>query len=119
MSTRTLRRALCALAATGLFATSLLTGQVSAQTPESPATGMGCEAVSAATPVAGGMMDHSGHGGEMPMGTPGHNGMTHEAEFDLMYIDMMIPHHESIIALATVARFDHLTIEVHPLPKAG
>ena len=53
---RLLRRALCALAATGLFATSLLTGQVSAQTPESPATGMGCEAVSAATPVAGGMM---------------------------------------------------------------
>jgi uncharacterized protein (DUF305 family) len=33
---------------------------------------------------------HAGHGMAM-------------AEFDLMYIDMMIPHHESIIALATVA----------------
>jgi len=36
-------------------------------------------------------------------------GMDHgdmEAEFDLMYIDMMIPHHESIIALAEVAQYE-------------
>jgi uncharacterized protein (DUF305 family) len=87
---------------------------VSAQTPEDPATGTGpgCEAVPNATPAAGGMMDHSGHGGDMPMpaGTPVQGGMMHDAEFDLMYIDMMIPHHESIIALATVA-VDELT---HP-----
>jgi len=74
----------------------------SAQTPEAA----GCAAV--ATPAAG-MIDHGhgGHGMSTPammedhhMGTPG---MMHEAEFDLMYIDMMIPHHESIMALAEVA----------------
>jgi uncharacterized protein (DUF305 family) len=112
MFSSTFRRALCALAATGLFATTLIAGPVSAQTPEGPAigTGAGCQAVEAGTPESGGMMDHSGHGAVMPMGTPGHGGMMHEAEFDLMYIDMMIPHHESIIALATVA-VDELT---HP-----
>jgi uncharacterized protein (DUF305 family) len=111
MITSRFRRALCALAATGLFATSLIAGPVSAQTPEGPRTGAGCEAVpAAATPAAGGMMDHSAHGSGMPMGTPDHGGMIQAAEFDLMYIDMMIPHHESIIALATVAR-DELT---HP-----
>ena len=41
------------------------------------------------------------------MATPG-AGQMHVTEYDLMYIDMMIPHHESIIALATVAR-DELT----------
>jgi uncharacterized protein (DUF305 family) len=41
---------------------------------------------------------------EMPMaGTPG-AGTDHMAmEFDQMYIDMMIPHHESIIAMAQAA----------------
>ena len=112
MLTRNLRRALCALAATGLFAASLIANPASAQTPDAPAPGMGCAAVAAGTPAVGGMMDHSGHGSGSPMsmGTPGHGGMMHEAEFDLMYIDMMIPHHESIIALATVA-VDELT---HP-----
>jgi uncharacterized protein (DUF305 family) len=42
--------------------------------------------------------DHAGHG-DMDHGTP-MAGM----EFDLAYIDMMIPHHESVIALAEIAR---------------
>jgi uncharacterized protein (DUF305 family) len=52
--------------------------------------------VGGSTPVA---MTH-----EMPMaGTPA-AGMDHMAmEFDQMYIDMMIPHHQSIIALAQAA----------------
>ncbi len=105
-----LRPAFGVLMAAGLLAGTLSAGPASAQTPESQAPGVGCEAVPAATPAAGGMMDHNGHGGSMPMGTPGHGDMMHVAEYDLMYIDMMIPHHESIIALATVAR-DELT---HP-----
>jgi uncharacterized protein (DUF305 family) len=69
--------------------------------------------------------DHDSHHGdnstpeavgcEVPMGTPGmtgHGDMTGTPgaspragmiEFDLAYIDMMIPHHESVIALAEVA----------------
>jgi uncharacterized protein (DUF305 family) len=75
---------------------------VSAQTPAPT----GCDAVAGsggnhamaheATPMA------SMHG--MDQGTP-MAGMV-EAEFDLLYIDMMIPHHESIIALAEVARYE-------------
>ncbi len=57
-----------------------------ASTPSAGMTGMGHGAMHDSTPMAG----HAGH--DMPM-----------AEFDLMYIDMMIPHHESIIALAEVA----------------
>jgi len=96
-----------AVIATGLLAGTLGAGSAAAQTPES--TGAGCSGV-VATPAAGqGMMGH-GHGGHgTAMATPG-TGQMHVAEYDLMYIDMMIPHHESIIALATVAR-DELT---HP-----
>ena len=47
------------------------------------------------TPMAG--MDHGG----MSMGTP-MAGMA--MEFDQLYIDMMIPHHASIVAMAHVAR---------------
>jgi uncharacterized protein (DUF305 family) len=109
MLTRKIRRAVWILAATGLFATTLIAGPASAQTPASPVAGMGCGTVTGGTPTAGGMMEHGEHGSMMS--TPGHaGGMMHEAEYDLMYIDMMIPHHESIIALATVA-VDELT---HP-----
>jgi len=42
---------------------------------------------------------------EMPMATTPATSMDHMAmEFDQMYIDMMIPHHESIIAMAQAAR---------------
>jgi uncharacterized protein (DUF305 family) len=53
-------------------------------------TAYSCEAV--ATPAAG--TDHGG----MDMGTPAAT-----AEFDQLYIDMMIPHHASIIALSQAA----------------
>jgi uncharacterized protein (DUF305 family) len=102
------------LALAGIFSASMLGASVaaSAQTPDV----QGCAAV--ATPAATGhqhgemhnstpaAMDH----GSMHQATPapsGHDHMAgHEAEFDLMYIDMMIPHHESIIALAEVAQHE-------------
>lgn len=76
-----------------LFA-SLTGAYAAAQTPEREMAG--CD--EAGTPMAG--MDHGamGHG----EGTPGME--MEQVEFDLMYIDMMIPHHESIIALAQVAQ---------------
>jgi len=47
--------------------------------------------------TAGTPMPSMGHGG-MEMGTP-----TSTAEFDQLYIDMMIPHHASIVALSQAA----------------
>lgn len=44
----------------------------------------------------------AGHGG-MSSATPADHAMGEMVEFDLAYIDMMIPHHQSIIALAQVA----------------
>ncbi|MCC2629554.1 MAG: hypothetical protein K0S14_3204 [Thermomicrobiales bacterium] len=78
---------------------------LSVMTPMSPVQTAAQEATPAMTDacVAGagtpGAMTH-----EMPMaGTPA-AGMDHMAmEFDQMYIDMMIPHHESIIAMAQAA----------------
>ncbi|CAN5779746.1 DUF305 domain-containing protein [soil metagenome] len=79
---------------------ALLPGAINAQgaTP-SPSS---CEDVmpSTSTPMAGhgamGASTPEGHEmGEMEMGGMG--------EFDLAYIDMMIPHHQSIIAMAQVA----------------
>lgn len=49
----------------------------------------------------GGMMH-----GDMPMGTPGAGmpGMAMDPDqFDLMFIDMMIPHHESAVVMAQIA----------------
>lgn len=66
--------------------TDALTCADVASTPTAGMAGMDHGAMHGSTPMAG----HAGH--DMPM-----------AEFDLMYIDMMIPHHESIIALAEVA----------------
>ncbi len=91
-----LRAVTCAfaLAAMLTMATSL-----SAQTPAPT----GCDAVAGpgdnhgmaheATPAAG-------------MHAMDHGTSTSEVEFDLLYIDMMIPHHESIIALAEVAQHE-------------
>jgi uncharacterized protein (DUF305 family) len=63
-----------------------------------------CEAVTTASPIAG--MDG------MAMGTPAsdHDMEGQSVEFDQLYIDMMIPHHQSIIAMAQAAR-DRLTDE--------
>jgi uncharacterized protein (DUF305 family) len=48
-------------------------------------------------------MDHAGTGG-MEMGTPGANmAMETDVEFDQLYIDMMLPHHGSIVAMAQAA----------------
>jgi uncharacterized protein (DUF305 family) len=77
----------------------------SAAQEATPATTSSCETMMTASPMAG--MDG------MAMGTPavGEHDMTGErVEFDQLYIDMMVPHHESIIALAEVAQ-DRLTDE--------
>lgn len=87
MNTR-LRKTLRTFAATGVLIASMIGVSAVAQTPE--AVGCGPAATPAATP---GMMEHG-------MGT---QEMMHEMEFDQLYIDMMIPHHESIIAMAEVA----------------
>lgn len=115
----TIHKAARMLALAGTLSISMLGVNASAQTPEV----LGCADV--ATPAAMSGMDH----GSMDMGTPaaGMAGMDHgsmgtstpaagmdhgtmtgmeEVEFDLMYIDMMIPHHESIIALAEVAQYE-------------
>src|SRR5215207_1817255 len=62
-----------------------------------------CEAAMTASPMAG-----------MAMGTPAaagdHDMGGSSVDFDQLYIDMMMPHHESIIALAQAAQ-DRLTDE--------
>lgn len=63
-----------------------VTTRATESTPEPKA--VGCS-------VPSGAPDTSGHG--TPMAS------MHEVEFDQMYIDMMMPHHASIIALAEVA----------------
>jgi uncharacterized protein (DUF305 family) len=100
------RRAICALSAAGLLATSLFMSPVAAQSSDATPVAAGCAGVAPAASSAGsGMMGHGDHG-SMPA-TPDHGaGMMHGADFDLMYIDMMIPHHESIIALAEVAQHE-------------
>lgn len=99
---KTITRALTTTALTAtLFATSSIAFAQSGHsghemgTPEASATPWSCEM----TPGMGGM----------DMGTPmamgGHNMATMNGEypFDQLYIDMMIPHHQSIIALAEAA----------------
>jgi uncharacterized protein (DUF305 family) len=81
---------------------SMMGAPVVAQTPQAG----GCAAI--ATPAVS--TDMHQHHGDMHESTPesmpemDHGDM--HIEFDLMYIDMMIPHHESIIALADVARYE-------------
>ncbi len=71
-----------------------------------PAMTDSCETAMPASPMAG--MEG------MAMGTPAaegdHDMAAMSVEFDQMYIDMMIPHHASIIALAQAAQ-DRLTDE--------
>ena len=94
------------LALAGILSASIAGAALpaSAQTPEA----LGCAAV--ATPAASGH-DHGTMHDDMHEATPapmdhGDHGAMQEADFDLMYIDMMIPHHESIIALAEVAQHE-------------
>jgi uncharacterized protein (DUF305 family) len=65
-----------------------------------PTTRYSCEIVATASPMAG--MEG------MAMGTPaakgGHDMAGQTVEFDQMYIDMMVPHHASIIAMAQAAQ---------------
>lgn len=80
--------------AAGMISTSLLGNSAVAQTPATAS----CDQVGtpvAATPA----MDHGDHGGA----TPAMDMQMGQVEFDLLYIDMMLPHHESIVALAGVA----------------
>jgi uncharacterized protein (DUF305 family) len=83
------------LAGAGVISTIVAGMPALAQTPAA----VGCTAEG--TPQGMGGMGHEGHG-EMSHGTP-MAGM-HDVEFDQMYIDMMLPHHASIIALAEVAQ---------------
>ena len=78
----------------GVFSGSMLGATTVAQTPET----LGCDQVG--TPAAA--MDSMDHG-SMDNGdaTPGME--MQQVEFDQMYIDMMLPHHDSIVALAQVA----------------
>lgn len=70
----------------------------SCETAATPEAGHGHHAATpAATPVTPGAADHAGHGDHGDMATP----TTYE--FDLVYIDMMLPHHESVVALAQAA----------------
>lgn len=72
----------------GIFSASLISATGVAQTPDAA----GCSDVG--TPAASmGAMDH-GSMDDMAMS---------EVEFDQLYIDMMLPHHGSIVALAEVA----------------
>jgi uncharacterized protein (DUF305 family) len=84
---KTLRRFVIA----NVLVASLLGAHAVAQTPAEA----GCD--QAGTPMAA--MDH----GSMAQGeaTPGMD--MEQVEFDQLYIDMMLPHHDSIIALAEVA----------------
>jgi uncharacterized protein (DUF305 family) len=105
-----MKTAIRTLALAGVLGASLMGATTVAQTPAAS----GCGDI--ATPASGmadyGHGGHDGHGMSTPEMTEGHGdhdmgtpGMMKEekVEFDLMYIDMMIPHHESIMALAGVA----------------
>ncbi len=77
----------------GVVAVSLLGGiTTTAQTPEAASCDL------AGTPVSGmGAMGHGDHGDATPAMDMA------QVEFDQLYIDMMLPHHGSIVALAGVA----------------
>jgi uncharacterized protein (DUF305 family) len=65
-----------------------------------PATTYSCETAAAASPMAG----MKGMATGTPAAESGHDMAGQSVEFDQMYIDMMIPHHASIIALAQAAQ---------------
>lgn len=94
---KTLLRAVsCAFA---LAAMLIIPTSLSAQTPAPT----GCDAVDMSGDSHG--MAHEGTP-TAGMHTMDHGTPMAEVEFDLLYIDMMIPHHESIIALAEVAQHE-------------
>ncbi len=91
----------------GVIAASLLGGlATSAQTPEAASCDLaGTPTVATPAMDHGGAhdatpaIDHGAHGGA----TPAMDMQASQAEFDQLYIDMMLPHHGSIVALAAVA----------------
>ena len=102
-----------ALALMALVMSLALVGAGSASTPTpndqdshheatpTSTTGTCVATPSASSDAAGGMMSSTPMGGNM-MATP-MPGSTMTIEFDLMFIDMMIPHHESAVAMAQIA----------------
>lgn len=74
---------------------ALLPGATNAQDATPPPSSCADVMPSMSTPMAG----HE----TMSAATPADHAMGEMVEFDLAYIDMMIPHHQSIIALAQVA----------------
>lgn len=106
MSCTTFERTVARGVAFGALGISLLLvspapslGQGAATPGASPETAWSCDAMG--TPVANN--EHSEHGQGM-----GESDMHDEVEFDQLYIDMMLPHHGSIIALSEAA-LPHLT----------
>ncbi len=90
------------LALVGALAATMFGASAIAQTPNPE----GCAVVgaqAATTAAETSSMDHRAHT-ETTAPANGTADVAHEVDFDLMYIDMMIPHHESIIALAEVAQ---------------
>lgn len=105
-----LRRTLAALTISSFLIGGVTAGAVAGPlTPAAQVTSTySCDAPSTmSTPTADMDMGGMDHGMAMPESTAsassGQATTTMPMEFDLHYIDMMIPHHESIIALAQVA----------------
>jgi uncharacterized protein (DUF305 family) len=90
-SRQSVRARVVALIATVLMCGASLAGSAAAHDDATPAVAASCQVATptAATPA----MNH----GDMAMD------ITMDVEFDQLYIDMMIPHHGSIVALAEFA----------------
>lgn len=102
--TRTTATTLAALAG-GLLLT-VMPGSTLATQPDATPEALTCADVLATPSDTMAGMDHGGMNSSTPMADMDHGtplAEMEQVEFDLMYIDMMIPHHESIIALSQVA----------------
>ncbi len=99
MAIRTIA-ARCSIVAVLFILTFSAAYSSSAQTPV--ATGIGC--VAAGTPTDG-THEHKEHSSSSEDHSMDGHAMV-AVPFDLFYIDMMIPHHASVIALAEVARYE-------------
>ena len=98
--TRTTATSFAALA--GSLILTVMPGSTLATQPEA----LTCADVLATPSDTMAGMDHGGMNSSTPMADMDHGtplAEMEQVEFDLMYIDMMIPHHESVIALAHVA----------------